>query len=169
MMLASRGALTPGIKVDAGTSSRSPAIARAKPPRVAWMGLGANAVEEYYALGARFAKWRAVLTIDDRERVAERVGVRRRTQTRWRGTRALCQSRWFGAHRGARDSHGRRARCRQSCRAVTAQRARRGVCGAAFARRAVGRDDFEAKHGDARGGARRRARTLDGLDVARGD
>ena len=39
----------------------------------------------------------------------------------------------------------------RSLRGGDAQGAGRGVFGAAFARRAVGRDDFEAKQGDAGG------------------
>ena len=60
-MLRSRG-VTPGIKVDAGTRALD-----ASPNETFTQGLDglAERCEEYYAMGARFAKWRAVLTIDE--------------------------------------------------------------------------------------------------------
>ena len=60
-LLTANGIL-PGIKVDAGTTS----LAGAPGERVTegLDGLGAR-LEEYRALGARFAKWRAVISIGD--------------------------------------------------------------------------------------------------------
>ena len=60
-LLAANG-IVPGIKVDAGTTP----LAGAPGERITegLDGLGAR-LEEYRALGARFAKWRAVITIGD--------------------------------------------------------------------------------------------------------
>jgi fructose-bisphosphate aldolase class I len=60
-VLAARG-IVPGIKVDMGTKELS-----AFPGEVVSEGLDGltERLKEYYALGARFTKWRAVITISD--------------------------------------------------------------------------------------------------------
>ncbi|MBP9717611.1 MAG: fructose-bisphosphate aldolase, partial [Candidatus Pacebacteria bacterium] len=60
-VLMAKGIL-PGIKVDLGTTPLD-----GFPDEVVTQGLDnlAERMEEYYDLGARFAKWRAVINIDD--------------------------------------------------------------------------------------------------------
>ncbi|WP_332065767.1 class I fructose-bisphosphate aldolase [Bartonella sp. CB189] len=80
------GAL-PGIKVDTGAKSLA-----AFPHEMITEGLDGlrDRLRDYYALGARFAKWRAVIVIDDAHALPTRGAIRQNAQALARYA-ALCQ------------------------------------------------------------------------------
>ena len=73
--------IVPGIKVDAGAKALA-----AHPDELVTEGLDGlrERLAEYASTGARFAKWRAVITIAQASRAA---AAPRRTLFRWRDTR----------------------------------------------------------------------------------
>ena len=84
-LLADRG-IIPGIKVDTGAKPLA-----FSPGEKVTEGLDGlrERLQEYRELGARFAKWRAVITIGERH--PDRLLPARRTRTRSRRYAALCQ------------------------------------------------------------------------------
>ena len=85
-LLASKGVI-PGIKVDTGSKPLA-----GFPGEEVTEGLDGlrDRLKEYHALGARFAKWRAVINIDDEKRVPTSGGIRANAHALARYA-ALCQ------------------------------------------------------------------------------
>jgi len=79
-------AIIPGIKVDAGAK----ALAGGAPGELVTEGLDGlrERLAEYYRIGARFAKWRAVITIGDGMPTSSCIGVNAHALARYA---ALCQ------------------------------------------------------------------------------
>ncbi len=77
-----KAGMIPGIKVDTGAKPLA-----GFPGETVTEGLDGlrERLQEYAGLGARFAKWRAVINIGPR--AADGLGDRTRTRTRWRGMR----------------------------------------------------------------------------------
>ena len=129
-LLAQQG-IVPGIKVDDGAKPLAGA-----PGNTSRRGsTGCATLEEYRALGARFAKWRAVIDISD-TLPSPRVRASR-TRTRWRGmprsarNRASCRS-------SSPSPDGRRAHHR-ALRGGDGRRAARGLRRAARSERVASR------------------------------
>src|SRR3546814_12145590 len=83
--------IIPGIKVDTGTHPL--AGFSGEVVTEALHGLR-DRLQEYYALGARFAKWRAVITIGEDMPSGTRSDARRVGKERVR----TCSSRWYPHH-----------------------------------------------------------------------
>ena len=133
--------IIPGIKVDKGTTPL------AKSPNELVTdgldGLRARLVE-YRELGARFAKWRAVIDIGEGIPVAV---LHRRERARARPLRGAVPRRGHRADRRARSADGRRP----LDRAVLDRHDRHAAHGVRHADRAAGRarrDAAQAQHGD---------------------
>ena len=111
--------IIPGIKVDTGRE----AAGRLRPARRSPRGSTgcASGSQEYATLGARFAKWRAVITIGDGH--PDELLHRASTRTRSARYAALCQEAGHRADRRARGADGRRQRHR-----ALLPRRRRGRC-----------------------------------------
>ena len=95
--------IIPGIKVDAGAKAMA-----GYPGEKITEGLDGlrDRLKEYAQMGARFAKWRAVIAIGDRP---SHPGLHRRQRAGSRSLRRLVSGRGTGSHRRAGSPHGRRA------------------------------------------------------------
>ena len=153
-----KAGIIPGIKVDAG--AKPLALHDGELVTEGLDGLRER-LAEYSKMGARFAKWRAVITIDDAKDAPSR-GCYRGQRARARALRGAVPGGRHRAHRRARGADGRRAHAgalRRGHRAHAARRVRR----AAHPARAAGGHDPQAQHGGAgaevpHAGQRRRRR-----------
>ena len=95
--------IIPGIKVDTGAKDMA-----GHPGEKVTEGLDGlrDRLKEYFQMGARFAKWRAVITVGDG--IPSRGCIEANAQALARYA-ALCQEAGLGPHRRARSAHGRRA------------------------------------------------------------
>ena len=145
MVLAARG-VVPGIKVDTGAHDLA-----GFPGEKVTEGLDGlrGRLEEYYDLGARFAKWRAVITIGDGIPTDACIHANAHALARYA---SLCQEAGL-VHRRARGLDGRRQHDRVRARGHGTHPAR-PLRRALRAGRPSPRHAAETEHGDLREGLR---------------
>ena len=136
--------IVPGIKVDIGAQ----AAGRCIDGELVTEGLDGlrERLGEYVEMGARFAKWRAVITIGDG--MPEPRPASTPTRTRSRATRRCARRPGWCPSSSPRSSWTARTRWRAAAE-VTERSAERRVRPAAHAAGAARRDDPQAEHGGA--------------------